>query len=168
MPGLLRIECRYQDNIIGSSFNLRDLVALISTEGERLVWRAFPMLESMELTGDLSVLDTSVNEFEQRVNTSEAGVVVNWDDLIALSRAIEHTHWAMFLGCESVDSFAGLRFEFLDEWNYVDRATPEFYRRVTVGFQAIDGWLWNVYVKDDTVLERILSAFKDVEFVRRW
>lgn len=123
------------------------------------------MGETMEITGDLSPLGTTAVEFGQQVDAAEAGVAFDWDDLNVLAGAIHQTIWGTFLGCKSSIDFAELGALFLDPYRYLDRTAPEFYHKVEIGFQAVDCSFWLVHANDNAVLERIGSAFKDVEVI---
>jgi hypothetical protein len=147
------------------AIDLKNLIALILSEGQRLTWRAFPMAESMEIVGDLTPLGTNAVEFEQRVDASESGVALRWDDLVTLAGCIDQTIWGMFLGCQDAAAFAGSGRWFLDDWHYLDRAARGFYASVEIGFQAVDSSYWFVYARDAAVRERIRSAFTNVEVV---
>ncbi|MES2459791.1 MAG: hypothetical protein V4671_04350 [Armatimonadota bacterium] len=155
MTRLLKIKAR--------NCELHNLTSLIQSEGKRLAWRAFPMGETMEIVGDLSPLGTTAVEFGQQVDASDAGVALDWDSLNVLAEAIHQTIWGTFLGCKSNNSFAGLGAMFLDHYRYLDRATPEFYQTIDIGFQAVDSSFWLVYAKNEAVMECIGSAFEEVE-----
>jgi len=163
MPRLLKIRDLTERGVL--AFDLRDLVALIPSEGERLAWCAFPMGEPMAITGDLSPVGTTAEQFEQRVDATEAGVMLCWQELVALGGAIHQTIWGTFLGCEDPAALAGLGALFCDDWHYLDRATAALYQAVEIGLQAVDSSFWLVYAKDDAVLERIRRAFTEVEVI---
>jgi hypothetical protein len=119
--------------------DLHHLVARIPSRGERLDWCAFPMGETMEITGDLTPLGTTAVAFGRRVDAAPAGVPLSWKDLLALADAVDQTVWGTFLGCENSADFAGSAALFLDDYHYLDRAAPEFYETVEIAFQAVDG-----------------------------
>jgi hypothetical protein len=123
------------------------------------------MGEATEITGDLTPLGTTAMAFGQRVDASPAGVPLSWNDLSALADAIDYTVWGTFLGCGKRADFAGLAALFLDDYRYLDRTAPEFYETVEIAFQAVDGWFWLVYARDNALRETIRNAFDDVEVV---
>ena len=168
MPGLLKISDTKRGRGSGLAFDISDLLGLISDEGPRLTWSIFPGGEGTFITGDFSGMGMDAAEFWQKVDASETGIILPWSHLVAFAEAIQQTNDGTYIGCKDADTFTSLALLYLDEWCYVDRASPAYYEAVEIVFQAIDSSFWLVYSRNDTVVQHIRNAFHDVETLRAW
>ena len=178
MPGLLKIKC-FQPPVVGRGqqaqhdFDIADLLALVENERAVWAWALFPMGERTEISGDELPDETpfggmTVWELSAKVDDTENGIRLSWDQLRTFAKAVRQTIWGTFIACADQDAFCHLKSLYLDEWGYVDRATDEYYALTEVVFQAVDSSYWLVYAKDDLILRGIGSAFRDVETLRTW
>ena len=126
------------------------------------------MGEATEIFGaEVPFLKKTVWELGGQVDETD-GILLTWEQISIFAKAVHQTIWGTYIACTEETSFSSLKTLYSDDWDYVDRAIEEYYRLTEVVFQAVDGCYWLVYSKDDAILNRILSAFNDVEILRTW
>lgn len=143
------------------ALDLGHLLPLVADVGPSLRWAAIPMGESTEMLGR-GQRDEEAHTLGARVDATEEGVRLDWDDLVDLSASIMQTVWGTFVAVRDPAAFAEIPSLFHDDWCYVDRASARFYDLVEIALQAVDSAYWLVWAKDAGVRERIRSAFTDV------
>ena len=143
MPGLLRVKdvlWQETDTIAGTlsrySVNIRDLLALIPSEGPRLAWSVFPIGAATEITGDFAPLDLTAEDFCDQVDESDVGVFLSWNEMADVAAVINRTIWGTFIGCRDYNTFTGLISLYQDDWLYIHKAKPAFYNAVEIAFQV--------------------------------
>jgi len=146
------------------AFDLKHLLPLIATVGTDLSWYVIPAAEMTWLLGDLKSL-TPIKELTDKVEDSEIGVQLTWQELCALADSINQCIWATFVGMLLETPWPGVADMFADDGRYIDRAAPRFYETTEIAFQAVDSSYWLVYIRDDQVRERSRAAFDDVEVI---
>ena len=148
------------------AFDLRDLLPLVADEAQGLRWAAIPLgNEDTDILGDESPLGEKAFALGAKVDASEEGVPLEWNDLVELTGSIRQTAWGTFVGVRDSAAFAEIPRLFNGDWRYVDRGTARFYEIVEIAFQAVDSAFWQVWVKDTALRERIRSAFSSVETI---
>jgi len=160
MPMVLKISDNDGRGVL--AFDLKHLLPLVATVGADLSWHVIPAGEMTWLLGELKSLK-AIKEFTSKVEDSDIGVQLTWQDLGALADSINQCIWATFVGVLPETPWPGVADMFADDSRYVDRAAPRFYTGVEVAIQAVDSSYWLLYVRDDVVRERIRAMFEDVE-----
>lgn len=125
---------------------------------------AIPMGEGTDVLGR-GPRDEEAHALGARVDATEEGVPLGWDDLVDLSGSIMQTVWGTFVAVRDPAAFAEIPSLFHDDWRYVDRASARSYESVEIAFQAVDCGHWLVWAKDERVRERIHDAFTAVETI---
>lgn len=146
------------------AFDLRDLLPLVTDEGSLLYWAAIPMGEGTEILGR-GPRDEEAYALGAKVDATEKGVPLDWEDLNDLTSSILQTVWGTFVAFRDPTSFAEIPSLFNDDWRYLDRASVRFYDLVEIAFQAVDSAYWLVWAKHEVVRERIRGAFAAVETI---
>jgi hypothetical protein len=175
MPGLLKMtDTRSYVTDQGRdfsclAFDIRHLLALIPEDGPRLAWSVFPMGMGTEITWDADGFQgEDAEEFCWQVDESATGMVMAWQELVALAAAVHQTVWGTYVGCQSEAAFDGLAKLHGDDWMYLHQAISAYYEAVELAFQAVDSSFWLAYTRDDAVLQRISDGFQSVKTLRQW
>ena len=162
MPMVLKISDNDGRGVL--AFDLKHLLPLVATVGADLSWHVIPAGEMTWLLGELKSLK-AIKEFTSKVEDSDIGVQLTWQDLGALADSINQCIWATFVGVLPETPWPGVADMFSDDCRYVDRATSSFYDSVEIAFQAVDSSYWLAYLQDADVRERIRALFDHVKVI---
>jgi len=147
------------------AFDLKHLLPLVANVGADLAWHVIPAGEMTWFLGELKSLK-AIKELTDKVEDSEIGVKLTWQELDALAASINQCIWATFVGVRPETPWTGVAKMFANDGRYIDRAAPIFYETVEIAIQAVDCSYWLAYVRDAEVRERIRAAFDDVEVIQ--
>ncbi len=127
---------------------LPDILEEISN-GNQLEWSIL----YLQTTGDLGK-GKSVPEFEQQIIDSEKGLFITWKELDDLSQKFWDLMDISLIGCKDKNLLR--RYE----------NDQEMYETCDIVIEMIDSGYWEVFSKDENLINRLASKFKDVEFLK--
>jgi hypothetical protein len=92
--------------------------------------------------------------FEEQIADSGRGLVLSWDGLIGLARGLNQIIDLVIVGVTDVTA--------------IPRLQPgcDLERASEFVVEAIDGWIWRLFSRDEAILGPILERFKDVQVIR--
>lgn len=127
--------------------NLSDILQEIKN-GTKFYWSIL----FMDVTGNLGE-GISVPIFQEQINNSEKGFFINWEDLNALAKKFRQIIDITILGCKNEELIK--RYE--DE--------QDLYESCDIVIRMIDGYCWEIFSKDENLINRIASKFKKIEYI---
>lgn len=136
------------------AFDLTDLLMLVAPEGQHLTWSILDLWATVREPKPLPE-GKDYLDLEAEIARSPKGLIVEWNQLIALAEAFLQVIDGVFVGCTSVDLIPPR----------TNRLTVEDYAACELVLEALDSTLWTVYARDDAVVHRIRSVFRDVRVV---
>jgi hypothetical protein len=168
MPGLIRVGANHESNSL--EFDIAELVALVGEAGVRWLWNVNLEWAILMDEQESQPHPLIVRKVFDQTKTTKKSVTMSWEEMRALAASIRQTIWGDYIACEKAEYFTRLSALYLndDGYNYIDRVHENFYTLTEIVFQAVDSSFWLIYVKDDTLLERIATAFQNVETLKRW
>lgn len=119
-------------------------------DGDSFHW-AILFLDSM---GDLGE-GKSIPVFENMINNSQEGLLINWEDLNVLSKKFYQIFDLILIGCRNKDLI--LRYQ----------NDQEMHNTCDIVIEMIDSSYWEVFAKDLSFIERLEKKFKQVEWLDR-
>lgn len=130
-----------------SSVNLYDILKVVKS-GPQLQWSiAF-------LYTDGEYEDEMINpEFEDQINDSENGISISWADLTTLSQKDLNLSDITLAGAQNKE----------DLIRYIQNS--EMYGACEIVIEKVDGNYWEVFSKDEKLINVLAQEFKDVEFL---
>jgi hypothetical protein len=131
------------DNPAVLDVGLDEILRAIEPFSAHLVWSILDLNAEGRLTGRLAMRDL-MEEVEQ----SPRGVVMDWPQFRAFARDVSQVVDGIFVGCRDAASIPALR-------QGADLLTPS-----EIVLQAIDSTLWQVYARDERVLQRIEQQWR--------
>lgn len=144
MPAAIKI--RDSDDQGFLNVGLSNLLNLLGSEGERLVW----VVQDLTVSGRLSE-GRSVEDLEIESRRPPHGIVMGWHALIRLAAELTQVQDGIFAGCRDLSSVPQI-----DE-------QVQLYSVSEVVLQATDSSYWQVYARNETKLKEFQRAFSDVE-----
>lgn len=144
MAGTIEIFDKRDSAII----DLPDILAALEPEGQNLRWSIL----DLEARGDLSRLGTTMQNLEQQIENAPNGLILEWKDLKQLAGEFDQIINGTLAGCRNP--------EVLNQINIEDLQSA-----CDIVIQAIDSSLWSVYSRDDGILQKLRSAFREVKTV---
>jgi len=103
----------------------------------------------LDAIGHLSE-DTSIIMFMEQINKSENGLLISGNDLILLSNKPLEIIDIIIIGCENANLLH--RYE----------TKQEMYQTVDIVIQMIDSSFWEVFSKDEKLIDRYIEKFENV------
>ena len=94
-----------------------------------------------------------LTEFSEKVNKSQNGVIISWEELNKLSDKFFQVWETLILGCRDVNLL--IRYE-TDE---------EMYITCDIVIELIDRTFWQVYSKDQNLISRLEKKFQKIKFL---
>ena len=128
---------------------LRDLLRIISGEGPALHWA---ILE-FEAVGNLSP-GPHVGEINEIIKRSPSGFLLDWGHLVTIADKLLQAINATFVGCRTAESLPGVH-------------DSDIYAKSEIVIEVVDSSWWEVYARDDRVVQRFIDAFHEVVIVDR-
>ena len=149
MPDLLQINDA-EDHIL--SFDLIDILEALDGESPGFTW-AIHELWAESAEGSLLDLGPGRNvlRFEEELKASPIGVVMDWQQLVALARSARQVIDAIIVATRDIGS--------LPEWVSVE----DLYKTCEIVIEACDSSYWLVYARNDLLINKLETAFKDVK-----
>ena len=95
----------------------------------------------------------SIPEFEKQIYDSEKGFFIKWEDLNSLSNKFYEVIDIIIIGCTSKELL--LRYE----------NDQEMYETCDLVIEMVDSSYWEVFSKDEELINRLASKFKEIEFL---
>lgn len=95
----------------------------------------------------------SVLDLENKIYKSERGFFINWSDLNTLFEKLHQIIWVILIGCK--DESLLRRYE----------TDQEMYETCDVYIEMHDSSFWEVFSKDESLIERLAAKFKKIEFL---
>lgn len=129
------------------SVQLHDILREVSN-GHLFTWSILCFDSMVDLGKDKSIL-----EFEKVINDSKKDSFITWEELNILSKKFHQIIDMVLLGCKDKNSLR--RYEH-------DRDMCE---TCDIVIDMIDTSYWEVFSKDDHLINRLASKFKDIQFL---
>lgn len=95
----------------------------------------------------------SISSFEQQVNKSERGYILNWKELNELVVKFYDVMEIVIIACKDKDCL--IRYE-NDE---------EMYENCDIVIEMFDSTFWEIFSKNSNLIDRLASKFEEVEFL---
>lgn len=92
-------------------------------------------------------------KYAKKINHSENGIPIKWEELIALSEKFFQMYVILVLGCKDV--------RLLQRYD----KEKEMYEACDVVIELIDCAFWEVYSKDEDFIDRLKNKFKEIEIL---
>jgi hypothetical protein len=92
-------------------------------------------------------------EYEKKINDSEKGLLISWDELKDLSEKFFQMFEITVLGSRNIN----LLHPYQEE--------RDMYKACDIVIELIDCAFWEVYVKDGKIIERFKRKFKEIEIL---
>lgn len=134
-----------RDRII--TIGLPDILQEIN-EGDQFQWSIL----YLQTTGDLGK-GKSIPEFEKQIIELEKGLLITWKYLNDLSHKIWDLMDIIIIGCK--DARLLKRYE----------NDQEMYEACDIAIEMVDSGYWEVFAKDESLIQRLATKFKDIIFL---
>lgn len=144
----------------GPRLVLGELLALIPEEGSRLHWRTVGNYYGTSTSFEewIALLPAETAALHSAIYNAPNGATFTWSELIALSEGESDWSWTAFLGlADPVEP--DLTALLGQGWEYIAQGRSEFFTKIPIAFQWVDGSFWIVHAQDDEVRSRFLTAF---------
>ena len=92
-------------------------------------------------------------EYERKINNSENGVLIKWEEVITLSSKFFQMFETLILGCKDPKLLRRYKKE------------EEMYKACDIVIDLVDCVCWEVFSKDKELINRLASKFKEIEFL---
>lgn len=133
------------ENIL--TIKLQDIFYTIQ-RGSLFNWRI------LYFQGDGTLQDgTSIMDFEKRINSSEDGIHIKWDELNQLANSFSDVWNILIIGCKDVKKC------------HRYRTDQEMYENCDIVIELIDSNFWEVFSTDDNLISSLSIKFKDTTFI---
>ena len=116
--------------------------------GNSLYWSVL----FLEASGDFEdAISTPLNE--EQIRMSEKGLFLTWLDLNILSKKIDQTIWLTLIGCKNKNNACRYKED------------QDMYETCDITIEMIDSWYWEVFSKDETLINRLAAKFENTKFL---
>ena len=95
----------------------------------------------------------SIPEFEKQIFDSEKGFFIDWNDLNILSKKFDEIVDITLMGCRD----RNLLYRYSND--------TEMYRACDIVIKMVDSSYWEVFSKDEELINRLASKCKEIEFL---
>jgi len=92
-------------------------------------------------------------ELVKKIEESERGLFISWNDLSIMSRKFHQIIWATIIGCKNKNSL-----------HYYEN-DQEMYENCDIVIEMIDSSYWEVFSENKKIIDKLASKFKEVEFL---
>ena len=96
----------------------------------------------------------SVNAYKTKINTSKEGLQLKWNEICLIADDFFQIFEVVILGCKAQ--------EFLHRYDN----DPEMYKSCDIVIELIDCAFWQIFSKDQDLIDRLKRKFKESEFIR--
>lgn len=127
--------------------NLVDILTEISY-GNSLYWSILFLQARGNLGKGISIVG-----FQNRLNKSERGLNIKWDELNILSHKFEEIEHIILIACKNKDQL------------HRYKEDQEMYETCDIVIEFFDSSFWEVFSKDEQLIKRLASKFKKVEHI---
>lgn len=147
MPGTIEI---FDLDERGSTIvDLPDILAVLEPGGQHLTWSIL----DLEATGDVSRFGTTIRDLEQWVANAPNGLVMDWKGLNELTGELDQIIDGTIVGCRNADALTQINLQ------------SDLPSTCDIVIESIDSSLWKIFSRDDGVLQKLKSAFREVKVV---
>ncbi|MGE5196633.1 MAG: hypothetical protein ACM3JI_04825 [Anaerolineae bacterium] len=126
---------------------LSDILEEINN-GDQFEWSLF----YLQATGDLGK-GKSIPEFEQQIIGSEKGFFITWKELNNLSQKFWDLMDITVIGCKDKNLLRRYKND------------QEMYKTCDIVIEMIDSGYWEVFSKDEQLINRLAEKFKEIKFL---
>ncbi len=134
-----------KDNVL--NVKISDILKLIQ-KGNDLNW----CILFLDGTPNPGNADT-VNDYKNKINKSKEGLKLKWDDVFFIGNQLFQIYETIILGCKNQ--------EFLHRYD----KDQEMYQSCDVVIELVDCAFWQVFSKNQDLIDRIKRRFKEVELL---
>jgi hypothetical protein len=118
------------------------------TEGDQFEWSIL----YLQTTGNLGE-GKSIPEFERQIIDSEKGFFIIWKDLNDLSHKFWDLMDIIIIGCKDRKLLRRYKND------------QEMYETCDIVIEMVDSGYWEVFSKDDGLINRLAGKFKEIKFL---
>ena len=95
----------------------------------------------------------TVNDYKNKINKSKEGLKLKWDDVCFVGDQLFQIYEIIILGCKNQ--------EFLHRYD----SDQEMYQSCDIVIELIDCAFWQIFSKNQDLINRIKRSFKEVELL---
>lgn len=96
----------------------------------------------------------SIQDFEEEAIESEKGILMKWEELNSFANTIDQLFGIFIIGCKDLQRIARYKNEKEKRYEICD-----------IVIEMIDSAFWEVFSKDEDLINRLAAKFKDVELL---
>lgn len=106
----------------------------------------------LESIGDLGN-DINIAEFENNILNLESGLIIEWNDLITLSKKFQEILWINLIASKNKDKL------------HRYKSSKERYESFDITIEMVDSSYWEIFTKDSAVYNNLINKFKIEEYL---
>ena len=106
----------------------------------------------LSATGNLGE-GISMSALQEKINKSNKGLLIDWDELNLLAKKFFQIIDITIISCVNVS------------YLHRDATDQEMYEKCNTVIEMIDSGYWEVFSKDNDLIERLASKFKQIKFL---
>ncbi|MFI5344286.1 MAG: hypothetical protein ACHQUC_08710 [Chlamydiales bacterium] len=95
----------------------------------------------------------SIHVFDKDINESQSGFIMKWEELESFAPKLFNLLEIVVIGCKDESLLR----------RYDD--DQEMYETSDIAIQLIDGWYWEVFSKDEDLIDCLASKYKEINFI---
>lgn len=96
----------------------------------------------------------SILELQEKINQSKNGFICTFDSLIEISKKIFQEINLTIISCKKKENLRRYKED------------QDMYETCDIVIEMIDGGFWEVFAKDETLISRLATKFKEIEFLK--
>ena len=137
----------FEDKIFFLNISLSDILKEIY-QGESFFWNI------LFLDGTL-VHNQKKNliKYMKKINESSEGIFIKWKELFLLSKQFDQIFETIILGSKDINLLHRYKND------------NEMYESCDIVIELIDCYFWQVYAKDQTIIEKLAKRFSKIEMI---
>lgn len=128
-----------------------DLIEILKEiKNKNILYWSILFMDAMGNLGD----EKSIPEFENQIRESEKGIFLSWNELYDMATKLEQIIDITIIGCNDIESIRRYDVE------------QEMYESCDIVIEMIDSGCWEVFSKDESLINRLVAKFKDTKLLR--
>ena len=132
-----------------NQFQCIDLVEILREIKKKNYYWSILFLDGMGNLGD----NISIPEFEKQIFESQNGVLISWDELYDIATKLEQIIDITIIGCNDLKLVRRYDTE------------EEMYETCDIVIEMVDGDCWEVFSKDENLINELAGKFKNTQFL---
>jgi hypothetical protein len=144
------IEVKYQNSQGTSRVELIDILKLIEKDNQQLIW----LILDLQAVGDISTIwERGIVDLEETIKHLPHGFILSWQMLTNLAQKFDDLIDIVIVGCHEVDRIPTLCLD------------ADIYRSSEIVLELIDSSVWQIYTKDERLLQNLDRKFNQERIV---